>query len=388
MRTLPEAASLDHRRRQAKDLLAMLRASDASATLAEAQASVAREYGFEAWTQLKAAAEKQRAAAPEIAAAALVDELVGRYGLGEPRGEMRRIEHHWAGQVWELETGRVVFTELFDHVKPDDIEVEAGLVEHAIAAGIRAPAPIRTVSGDVIAALDGANWRAHEYVRLGPPPTKPPSPRTAAAVGRVLATLHGLALRPPRPVVRWLTSRRPEQAWHGLLERARRDGVDWADALESAIAGFVALDAMCDIDDPNPRAILSHAWAAPDAVRIAGPDDIVVVGWEHASAIPPDWELASALRAWSEGSEPELGAAASQSLLDAYRERTGGTQRVELAMFTASVTGALNWTATRIQIALTCEDEAQRDTAARNVPGLLKDPISPAQIERLAEMLT
>lgn len=292
-------------------------------------------------------------------------------------GAMRRIERNWAGHAWELEAsgGRVVFTELFDY-KPEDIDVEAGLVERAIAAGIRAPAPIRTTAGTVVTPLDATNWRAHEWVRLGPAPTKPPSPRSAAAAGRVLATLHDLALPPPRPVARWLMHRRPEQAWRDLVDRARSERIVWADALAEAIPGVVALDAVCDQRDPNGRAILSHAWPAPDAVRVAGHDEILVVGWEHASAIPPDWELGDALRAWSQGSDLELGAAAARSLLDAYRELTGGPDRLELSMFTSSVTALLNWTATRVQIALTCNDEARRELADRNLPALLEDPIS------------
>lgn len=206
MRTLPESASLDHLRRQAKDLLAVLRRSRPSATLADAQASVAREYGYESWAQLKAAAEQQRAASTEIAAIELVEALVDRYGLGHATGAMRRVERTWAGHLWELEAsaGRVVFTELFDYVKPEDIELEAGFVERAIAGGISAPAPIRTTVGAVVAPLNGTNWRAHRWVRLGPAPTKPPSPRTAAAAGRGLAVLHSLALPAPRPVARWL----------------------------------------------------------------------------------------------------------------------------------------------------------------------------------------
>lgn len=60
-----------------------------------------------------------------------------RFGLGRAIGEMRRVERTWAGHAWELETsaGRVVPTELFDYVMSEDVEVEAGLVEHAIAAG-------------------------------------------------------------------------------------------------------------------------------------------------------------------------------------------------------------------------------------------------------------
>ena len=144
-----------------------------------------------------------------------------------------------------------------------------------------------------------------------------------------------------------------------------------------AVPGFLALDAVWDERDPNARAILSHAWPAPDAVRLAGDDEILVIGWEHASAIPPDWELGDALRAWSEGSDLELGAAAAQSLLDAYRELADGPERLELSMFASSVTAVVNWIATRVQIALTCDDEERRDLANRNLPALLEDPISP-----------
>ena len=389
MRTLPESASLDHLRRQAKDLLGELRRAQPSAALAEAQASLARQYGYESWAQLKAAVEERRAAAAEVAAPALVEALVERYDLGRATGPMRRVERPWAGHVWDLETtgGRVVLTELFDYVEPDDIEVEAGLVERAISAGIAAPAPIRTPAGEVVTTLDGSNWRAHRWMRLGPASTKPPAPQSAAAAGRAWATLHGLALPVPKPVARWLTFRRPEQAWHGLLERARSDGAAWAEALAAALPGFVALDAVRDDRDPNARAILSHAWPAPDAVRVLGRDAIAVVGWEHASATPPDWELGDALRAWSEGPDLELGAQAARAFLHAYRAVAGGPDRVELAMFSSSVSAVLNWTATRVQIALTCDDEERRELAERNLPGLLEDPISLAKIERLVERL-
>jgi hypothetical protein len=174
--------------------------------------------------------------------------------------------------------GRVTVTELFDYVRPEDIEVEAGLVERAITAGIRAPAPIRSDARAVIAKVDGANWRAHRWVRLGPAPTKPPAPGTAAAAGRVLARLHALALPAPRPVVRWLTHRRPEQAWLALVHQARRQGAVWADALAAAVPAFLTLDAVRDDRDPNARAILSHASLSPEVVRIAGRDQSLSPG--------------------------------------------------------------------------------------------------------------
>ena len=64
MADLPARPSLDHLRRQARDLLRAARAGDTTAagriravadalTLASAQLAVAREYGFASWTRLR-----------------------------------------------------------------------------------------------------------------------------------------------------------------------------------------------------------------------------------------------------------------------------------------------------------------------------------------------
>ncbi len=64
MADLPAKPSLDHLRRQARDLLRAAQAGDTTAagriravadalTLASAQLAVAREYGFASWTRLR-----------------------------------------------------------------------------------------------------------------------------------------------------------------------------------------------------------------------------------------------------------------------------------------------------------------------------------------------
>lgn len=53
-RTLPDAPSLEWLRKQAKQRLTFLRERDSSARLADAQLSLAREYGFRSWRALKA----------------------------------------------------------------------------------------------------------------------------------------------------------------------------------------------------------------------------------------------------------------------------------------------------------------------------------------------
>ena len=62
MRDLPDSASLDHLRRQAKDQPAVLRRTKPGATLTDAQASVAQQYGFGSWTELKTEVERRNAA--------------------------------------------------------------------------------------------------------------------------------------------------------------------------------------------------------------------------------------------------------------------------------------------------------------------------------------
>jgi ankyrin repeat protein len=51
-RLLPERASLEQLRKQAKEYLDMLRAADPAATLSIAQHALAREYGFDSWPKL------------------------------------------------------------------------------------------------------------------------------------------------------------------------------------------------------------------------------------------------------------------------------------------------------------------------------------------------
>ena len=157
-----------------------------------------------------------------------------------------------------------------DYVKPEHIEVAAGLVDAAVAAGVAAPVPVRTPEGRVVVTVDGEHWRAHHRIPLGPMPTMPPAPELGRGRGTALGTLHAPALAPPGPVVPWLTYRRSEDDWEQLVDRARRAGVPWAEALATAVPGFVALDAVRDDRDPADRAIFSNCDLQPGATRSRG----------------------------------------------------------------------------------------------------------------------
>lgn len=235
-------------------------------------------------------------------------------------------------------------------------------------------------------ALDGTNWRVHRWARLGPPSTQPPRPEVAAEGGRILARIHGLDLAPGGPVVPWLTHRWGEAQWAQLAGAARAAVAVWADDFAAAVPGFLALDAVCDPRDPNPRAVLSKAWHAPNAVRLAGGDRLVAVGWEHAGAIPKDWDLGSSLMAWSETEADGYDPTAARAFLDGYRELADDIP-ITLPLFTSGVTAALNWTVSRANIALNGDDPAQREVAERTIRALSRHPVGLDDIRRLADAL-
>lgn len=386
MRDLPDNASLDHLRRQAKEQLGVLRMTRLGVTLTDAQAALAKQYGFGSWAELKSEVERRKAVPQLVAANQLAERLAIAFGLGTVSGPMVHVEQQWAGQTWDLRTndGRWVATALAEYVVPAHIETEAELIESAIAAGVLAPEPVRTTAGPFVHELDSVNWRLHRWIQLGPPSPQPPHPAVAAEGGRILARIHRLDLEPPEPVVPWLTRRWDETHWRRLADAARAAGRASADDFAGAIPGFLALDAVHDPRDPNPRAILSKAGHSPAAVRLAGAGRLVAVGWEHASAVPKDWDLGASLMAWSETVDNDYDPTAARAFLDGYRELADDIA-ITLPMFTSGVTAALNCTISRANIALNGEDPASRELAERNIRILARNPVTLDNVRRLAD---
>ncbi|HEU4688169.1 MAG TPA: Clp protease N-terminal domain-containing protein [Vicinamibacterales bacterium] len=75
-RELPERPSFDHLRRQAKVLLRALRLRDPQAKLSTAQHTLAREYGFASWRDLKTHVQRLSANEPDVP---IADYEFGRY---------------------------------------------------------------------------------------------------------------------------------------------------------------------------------------------------------------------------------------------------------------------------------------------------------------------
>jgi hypothetical protein len=90
---LPARPSLDQLRKQAKEHLQELRVTDPASTLAGAQFSLARRYGFESWPRLVHHVEAVSASGRLALFEALAGDLLAGYGGDEPA--LRRLGSHF-----------------------------------------------------------------------------------------------------------------------------------------------------------------------------------------------------------------------------------------------------------------------------------------------------
>lgn len=79
MSALPDRPNLEWLRKAAKERLAHMRVTQPAATLAEAQLTVARDYGFSSWRQLKAHIDALRSTTPPPQSPGETEDVVARF---------------------------------------------------------------------------------------------------------------------------------------------------------------------------------------------------------------------------------------------------------------------------------------------------------------------
>ncbi|MGN9906983.1 phosphotransferase [Phytohabitans sp. LJ34] len=390
MKTLPDNPNLDHLRQQAKDLLAGLRDSDPAATLAAAQASLASQYGFRTWTDLKAEVERVRGQAAD-ADPAVARAIAECYDLGEVTGPMRPVARpDDMGRRWTLETdrGRWALRGLDTWWPIVDAETDTALQEAAAAAGVLLPRPVRSRAGAIVESVAGHAWRVYASVRSGPPLAAPAGAHVTRAVGEVLATVHGLAL-PVDRISPWHVQRFSGVSWAEWAARAAAAGAGWAPAMATAAPVLTDLEALRDATAPPAEApVLCHNSLGPANARRAGDGRLVVVGWEHAGGQPPAWELANALFDWAVEPGGGVNAAGARALVDGYRARAGGVPALDLSSFRGTITSLANYVAGQVGTALELPAGDDRRYADRSVGHVLTHLATRSTLERLLEAVT
>lgn len=384
MKTLPDNPNLDHLRRQAKDLLAGLRDSDPEASLADAQASLAEQYGFRTWTDLKAEVDRVQGQV-DTADPALAQQLATKFDLGKVIGAMRSVSRpDEVGRLWMLETDRGRWApRTVDDVFPvTDGEDNTRFQEAAARAGVTLPAPIRSTTGAAVEMVEGNQWRVYQWLHSGPPLAAPVSATHTRAVGEILATIHALRF-PVDGICPWNSQRFETMSWAHLADVAAANGAGWFAVLAAAVPALVELESIGD-GAQTAEPVLCHNNLNPGNVRLGPGGRLVVFGWEHASGLPPEWELAAALANWAINPGGGVNAAGARALVDGY----GAAPELSLDSFRGAATGLLNYVASQVHLALNASGADEQRYADRNVRHLLTHLPSRATYEQVLHATT
>jgi hypothetical protein len=386
VKTFPDNPNLDHVRQQAKDLLAGLRDADATATLAQAQALLAEQYGFGSWTELKREVDRRQGTA-EVADPALARALADRYGLGEVTGEMRSVAPvDDMGRRWALVTdrGRWAARTMDTWIRIVDHGTDVALQEAAARAGVLLPTPVRSRAGEIVETVGGHTWRVYRWRPAGPPLSAPAGSAVTRAVGEILATLHGLDLAVDRTSP-WHTMRFRPAAWPEVAATAATRATPWAAALADTVPVLEDLEALGAGTAATPRPVLSHNGLVPSNVRRNRDGRLVVTGWEHAGGQPPAWELADALAHWTLLPGGDVNVAGARAMLEGYAAKAGALPSLDLADFRGAAVSLLNYVNGQIESTLHADDDETRRFFDRSVGHLLAHLPTRATYQRIVD---
>jgi Ser/Thr protein kinase RdoA (MazF antagonist) len=298
-------------------------------------------------------------------------ELAELFSLGTALRAPAHVTRGAMGDVWRLETsrGRWAVKLQFPWAPAEPRPADVGVQMAAAAAGIKLPLPVLTPAGDAVVPAGGQHVRVYEWADLGQPIKPPAGDRTAAEIGRLLGTLHGLALTSPEPDDPWYTAVPPPHGWTALQDRAAAAGLSWAGELANAHDRIGRLSAQAAAQPPAERRIVCHRDFSPDnVVPSADRGHLVVLDWENAGPLDPRCELGYVLFAWSSGNG-RVSAAAISALLGGYTAAADAAAAPG-PVFTTAIAATLNYLYAMADQALT--DPGQASYAGEQVSALLQ----------------
>lgn len=380
MKLLPDRPSIDYLRKEAKDLLAVLRESKPDTSLADAQRALAAEYGIRDWPALRAEVERRVADTP-TAPDGLAEGLAGAFDLGIVTAPPKPVAFTAMGRCWDLRTdrGRWLAVTVYNWITSEQAELGARLREAAVAAGVTAPVGVRSPRGHLIESVQGENWRVHEWLEVGPSTVLPVSAATARRAGTAYGTLHALALPSDVPVSPYLTGRPSEADWYRLGDQAHAAGKPWAARLDAVLPAWLDLQTI-EIDIEPGEVMLCNSNLIPTHVRQGRDGELVVMEWDFAGSLTPELEIGSALTHWV--MRPELNLKGIAAFRDGYGE-VREWPKLDLASFGVAISGWLNWAHNAICEAINPEDPERAVFAEREAVGVLDRPMTRSRLEQL-----
>ncbi len=295
--------------------------------------------------------------------------LADRFGLGRVDGTPSYVARGAMGETWQLTTttGRWAAKWQFPWAPADPRPADVAIQRAASAAGIPLPLPVTGPDGAAVVQVGDRHARLYQWVDLGRPVTPPASAAVAAEAGRLLGTLHRLAIPADGPVDSWFTTAPSAEHWADIRDRATAAGADWASPLAAASGLIAHLSEAAEPSLGTP--VTCHRDFNPDNVipAVRG-GRLTVLDWENAGPLDPLRELGYVIFAWCTGGG-SFDPAAADALLAAYANATGRAPDLASDLYATAVAVHLNFLMAMASTALT--EPEHRSYAEAALAGLL-----------------
>ena len=287
----------------------------------------------------------------------------------------------WSNRVWRLTTtrGDYAVKELrnaWGEPRWRDWLAEGWRLElAACAAGVAMPDPVANpATGEALAYVvrsDGsgeAPVRLHRWVMSTPVPREPVGPVFARWVGRTLATVHALALRPTAPnLYAGRVGLTTADVWPDLVARSRAAGAPWSDELEASEGVARRASALLEPWDPADE-ILCHGDVDQKNLlaAAAGP---LLCDWDVVLPRLPAHDLAEAAMSMACWRSRDAAAA----VIDGYRDGGGVVGELAPQDLGPSLASRLGWIRFSVDRSLDARTDGRQLVDGPDVGGLLAD---------------
>jgi Ser/Thr protein kinase RdoA (MazF antagonist) len=246
------------------------------------------------------------------------DDIARAFGLGGGARLTGVVERGEQGQISQLETDaglwavKVAFAPAEDALDGEDAAFQTA----ASAAGVPAPAVVRTRGGEVFADVGGGRVRVYTWIDLLPP-DRTVDPED---VGRVVASLHRCGFAGRRPEDPWYTDPVGAAGWDALIADLAAAGAPFAADMEAMRDDLVAMEALLE---PALGLHTCHRDLWADNLRPTAGSGLCLIDWENCGLADPGQELSGVLfEFWGRDAER------ARVLYRAYRG-AGGPGRVD-----------------------------------------------------------
>lgn len=301
------------------------------------------------------------------------DEIGERFALGRAPCLVGPMASGHVGEIWQLTTDRGRFAVKVS-ARPGAVagtDRDAAYQDAVRAAGVPLPAVIRATDGAAAVSLRDAAVRVHEWVDVLPVDRM----LDPAAVGRLVAGIHAVAMAADEPPDEWYVAGLGTAVWGDLVARLRDAGAPFADPLAALVPDVLAAESLL----VAPTDVqLCHRDLFADNVRRTQAGGLVVLDWEDSGPGSPTQELGVVLFEFGCGDPGRM-----RRLHTAYVE-AGGPGRLErpadLTMLIAQ-TGHIARAGCEQWLAARTDDE--REAHAAWVAEFLDEPVTRRTVDAI-----